>query len=80
MLLSVARSCALGKRGKREMRQGVAIVSVRLPRPVVDWLDKLAERGIYKSRSEAVREFVRSYVLSALVQGGARARNEQKEQ
>ena len=46
------------------MRRGVALLNVRLPKAVVDWLDKLVEKGIYKSRSEAVREFIRSYVLS----------------
>lgn len=47
------------------MKQGVALVNVRLPRPVVEWLDSLVSRSIYKSRSEAVREFVRHYVLGA---------------
>ena len=39
------------------------LVNVRLPSDIVKWIDKLVERGIYKSRSEAVRDFIRQYVL-----------------
>jgi Arc/MetJ-type ribon-helix-helix transcriptional regulator len=40
----------------------VDILNVRLPREITDWLDSLVKRGVYKSRSEAVRDFVRDYV------------------
>ena len=40
----------------------IEILNVRLPREITDWLDSLVRRGIYKSRSEAIREFSRGYV------------------
>ncbi len=38
-------------------------LTTRLPDYLVKWLDSLVEKGIYKSRSEAVRDFLREYVL-----------------
>lgn len=40
----------------------IEILNVRLPKEITDWLDSLVKRGIFKSRSEAIREFVREYV------------------
>jgi len=40
-----------------------AVVNVRLPREVISWLDSLVEKKIYNSRSEAIREFSRDYVI-----------------
>lgn len=40
----------------------VDILNVRLPREITDWLDNLVKRGIYKSRSEAIREFSRDFL------------------
>ena len=40
----------------------VEIFNVRLPKEIVEWLDSLVKKGIYKSRSEAIREFSRNYV------------------
>lgn len=40
----------------------VEIINVRIPREIADWLDFLVKKGIYKSRSEAIREFARDYV------------------
>ena len=40
----------------------VETVTVRLPRDVTAWLDSLVEIGIFKSRSEAIREFVRDFL------------------
>ena len=40
----------------------IEILNVRLPSEIVKWLDTLVERGIYKSRSEAIRDFCREYV------------------
>lgn len=59
------------------MRQGVVLANVRLPRPVVEWLDNLVGRGIYKSRSEAVRELVRHYVLGASASASARTQSKE---
>ncbi len=42
-----------------------AIINVRMPSAVLAWLDSLVEQGIYKSRSEAIRDFVRNYVKEA---------------
>lgn len=38
------------------------IFNVRLPKEIVNWLDLLVSKGIYKSRAEAIREFSRDYV------------------
>ena len=35
---------------------------VRLPEEIVEWLDFLVKKGIYKSRSEAIRSFMRMRV------------------
>ncbi len=48
----------------KKMGKEVELVNVRLPLPIVEWIDLLVKKGIYKSRSEAIRDFVRSYVLS----------------
>lgn len=39
--------------------QKIETLTVRLPFEVVRWLDGLVQSGIYKSRSEAIRDFVR---------------------
>jgi Arc/MetJ-type ribon-helix-helix transcriptional regulator len=41
----------------------VKVLNVRLPDDVIAWLDSLVERGIYNNRSEAVRDFLRNYVV-----------------
>jgi len=41
----------------------VRVVNVRLPPEIIKWLDSLVKNNIYNSRSEAVREFSREYVL-----------------
>ena len=43
--------------------EATELVNVRLPSAIVKWLDGLVEKGIYKSRSEAIRDFIRGYVL-----------------
>jgi Arc/MetJ-type ribon-helix-helix transcriptional regulator len=40
-------------------------VTVRLPEEVTRILDELIARGLFKSRSEAIREFCRDYVQEA---------------
>ncbi len=37
----------------------IEILNVRLPDDIIAWLDKLVEKGIYDSRSEAIRDFIR---------------------
>ena len=48
----------------------VAVVNVRLPKEIVDWLDSLVAKDIYNSRSEAIRDFSRSYVIENRGGGG----------
>jgi Arc/MetJ-type ribon-helix-helix transcriptional regulator len=40
------------------------IVNIRLPEKHIEWLDTLVKKGIYKTRSEAVREFGREYITN----------------
>ena len=40
----------------------VDILNIRVPSEIVKWLDSLVDKDIYKSRSEAIREFCREYV------------------
>lgn len=40
----------------------IEVLNVRLPAEIVKWLDSLIEKGVYNSRSEAIREFCREYV------------------
>ncbi|MEK6946656.1 MAG: ribbon-helix-helix domain-containing protein [Nanoarchaeota archaeon] len=40
----------------------IEILNVRLPSEIVQWLDSLVEKGIYNSRSEAIREFCREHI------------------
>jgi len=44
------------------MTSDIEVLNVRLPSEIVKWLDSLVEKGIYKSRSEAIREFCRDYI------------------
>jgi len=46
------------------MKRTVNIVNVRLPEEIVSWLDSLVEQNVYNSRSEAIRDFSREYVLN----------------
>jgi Arc/MetJ-type ribon-helix-helix transcriptional regulator len=47
------------------MTMKIEVLNVRLPSEIIKWLDSLVEIGIYKSRSEAIREFSREYIKSA---------------
>jgi len=40
----------------------IEILNVRLPKEITTWIDTLVKKGIYKSRSEAIREFSREYI------------------
>ncbi|MBW2997317.1 ribbon-helix-helix domain-containing protein [Candidatus Woesearchaeota archaeon] len=41
------------------MTQEIHILNVRLPRDVIEWIDSQVKAGVYNSRSEAIRNFVR---------------------
>lgn len=43
----------------------VQVFNVRLPNEIIKWLDTLVKKGIYSSRSEAIRDFLRDYLRSA---------------
>ena len=43
------------------MKKEVEIINVRLPKELTKWLDSLVEGKIYRTRSEAIREFAREY-------------------
>ena len=40
----------------------IEILNIRISSEIVKWLDSLVDKGVYKSRSEAIREFCREYV------------------
>jgi len=40
----------------------IEIVTVRLPKPIVEWLDSLVKKDVYNSRSEIIRDFSREFV------------------
>lgn len=40
----------------------IQTLNVRIPEKIVLWLDSLIENGIYKSRSEAIRDYIRKYL------------------
>jgi metal-responsive CopG/Arc/MetJ family transcriptional regulator len=42
------------------------ILNIRLPDELILELDQLVEKKVFKSRSEAIREFAREYVQSQL--------------
>ncbi|MFC1741738.1 ribbon-helix-helix domain-containing protein [Nanoarchaeota archaeon] len=44
------------------MAQEIHVLNVRLPNDVIKWLDSLVEQGVYNSRSEAIRNFMRDTV------------------
>ncbi len=41
------------------MAQDIHVLNVRLPDDVIKWIDKLVKSGVYNSRSEAIRDFIR---------------------
>ena len=43
----------------------IEILNVRLPSELVKWLDSLIDKGLYNSRAEAIRDFLREYVKEA---------------
>jgi Arc/MetJ-type ribon-helix-helix transcriptional regulator len=44
------------------MSRQISILNVRLQEEAIEWLDSLVAKGIYASRSEALREFIREYL------------------
>lgn len=44
------------------MAQKIKVLNVRLPDETINWIDSLVKEGIYNSRSEAIRDFIREHV------------------
>ena len=44
------------------MTEKTEILNVRLPAEIIKWIDSLVKEGVYKTRSEAIRDFSREYV------------------
>ena len=40
----------------------IRTITVRLPEETTEWLDSLVKSGVYKSRSEAIRDFAREFL------------------
>ena len=55
MVCQYTDSCARMKK--------IVIVNVRLPSELIGWIDSLVDKEMYNSRSDAIREFSRDYVL-----------------
>jgi metal-responsive CopG/Arc/MetJ family transcriptional regulator len=53
----------VGEYIRKASMKKVAVINVRLPDEIISWLDKLVDKKIFNSRSEAVREFSRDYLL-----------------
>ncbi|MBR9690614.1 ribbon-helix-helix protein, CopG family [Candidatus Woesearchaeota archaeon] len=49
------------------MVKHVEVINIRLPDELIKWIDSLVAKKIYKTRSEAIREFSREYIAT---QGG----------
>jgi len=48
---------------KRKQEKQIEVVNVRFPSGIISILDSLVEKGIYKSRSEAIREMLRNNIM-----------------
>ena len=53
----------------------IKTVNVRLPKDIIHLLDLLVEKGLYSSRSEAVRDFARDFVNNQTPQGNSPAQS-----
>jgi Arc/MetJ-type ribon-helix-helix transcriptional regulator len=41
------------------MAQEIHVLNVRLPDDTIQWIDSLVKQGVFNSRSEAIRAFIR---------------------
>lgn len=44
------------------MDTNIETLNIRISKKIVVWIDSLVISGIYKSRAEAIRDFIREYV------------------
>lgn len=49
-------------------QKDIQLVNVRIPKEIISILDSLVKNNLYSSRSEAIREFSREYVLDNRMQ------------
>ncbi|MFH1510206.1 MAG: ribbon-helix-helix domain-containing protein [Candidatus Woesearchaeota archaeon] len=47
---------------KKTHETEIVILNVRLSEEAINWLDSEVQKGIYSSRSEAVRDMLRDYI------------------
>jgi Arc/MetJ-type ribon-helix-helix transcriptional regulator len=45
-----------------KMPPKIVTQNLRLSSQLVDWIDSLVQEGLYKSRGEAIREFIRDFL------------------
>ena len=45
-----------------KMPPKIVTQNLRLSSQLVDWIDSLVKEGLYKSRGEAIREFIRDFL------------------
>lgn len=46
----------------RQQSQAISVVNVRFPSELLSIIDSLVEKGLYKSRSEAIRDMLRTRI------------------
>lgn len=44
------------------METDTEILNIRLSQEMVEWIDSLVKKGLYKSRAEVIRDFTRQYL------------------
>ncbi|MEM0230905.1 MAG: ribbon-helix-helix domain-containing protein [Candidatus Woesearchaeota archaeon] len=49
----------------RQQNKETKVLNIRFSPEIIRWLDSLVEKKIYSSRSEAIRDFLREFVLKA---------------
>ena len=54
--------------------EGMVIITVRLPRQLVEELDELVLRGVFPSRSAAIRAALREKIEKMNARGGGNAK------
>jgi Arc/MetJ-type ribon-helix-helix transcriptional regulator len=50
------------------MTQEIHLLNARLPDDTIKWLDSLVKAGIYNSRSEAIRDFIREHLKQEMME------------
>jgi antitoxin ParD1/3/4 len=48
---------------KKEKRDKMVLISVHIPKPLLDVIDGLVRNGVYPNRSEAIRDAIRLLLM-----------------